>query len=160
MRKDVNEIINIIRVCPAIYLGEYSITLLHSLLVGYAWAVEDCTGMDDVSMPLEQFTCHLAHKYQILDSLNWSGLLLLIKGGNEEEALSLLWKEWDEFLSKPCSCPREHFNANCEIVWRYCGASEPIHEVSTPDSVANFGKKSNANEIDANDPFDKSDQED
>ena len=119
MKKNVNEIISIIRVRPAMYLGKCSITLLHSLLVGYAWAMEDCTGLDNISPPLWQLTCHLSHKYRILDSLDWRGLLLLIKNGNEEEALSLFWEEWDDFIAEPCTCPQSHWEGH-KIVWRYC----------------------------------------
>ena len=130
MKKDANEIINIIRVRPVMYLGDLSITLLHSLLVGYAWAVEDCTGTDDVFTPLGQLTWHLTHKYHILDALNWCGILLAIKNGNEEEALSLFWEEWDSFMSKPCTCPQEHWDASGKIIWRYCRDYDPIEQTS------------------------------
>ena len=124
MKKDANEIINIIRVRPVMCLGEHSITLLHSLLVGYAWAVEDCTDLDDVSPPLGQLTWHLTHKYHILDALGWSGILLSRTNGNEEEALSLFWEEWDDFITKSCTCPQSHWE-NHKIVWRYCRSTLP-----------------------------------
>ena len=122
--KDVNAILSQIKVRPLLYLGELSITRLHSLMQGYAWGVEDCTGTDTISSTTYQFTWHLTHKYRILESINWCGILLSLKNNNEEEALSLFWEEWDEFLSRPCTCPQEHFDTNCEIAWHYCGRSE------------------------------------
>jgi len=120
MRKDANEIVSIIRVRPAMYLGKHSISRLRSLMDGYAWAVEDCTGSDDMFAPLGQFTWHLISKYQVCASVDWSLILLSRAFGCEEEALSLFWQEWDEFIAKPCTCPQTLWDNNSKIVWRYC----------------------------------------
>ena len=128
--KDINTLLNMIKVKPALYLGKFSITRLCMFIHGYTWAILDYTDSDDVGKPLGQLTWHLTHKYRIRESLDWCGILLSIKIGDEEEALSLFWDEWDDFVSKPCTCPQEHWDSSGKIVWRYCRDFAPIEQTS------------------------------
>ena len=129
--KDVNTILNTVRVRPPLYLGKPSITRLRLLIQGYAWGVEDCNGSEDISTTTYQFTWHLTHKYRFLKSRDWCGILLSLKNNNEEEALALLWEEWDEFISKTCTCPQEILTRQLDgeydwgnYIWCYCGRPE------------------------------------
>lgn len=134
--KDANTILNQIRILPEIYLGERSITQLRSLMDGYGWAFFDCTGSNDISATMYQLTWHLTHKYRIRESIDWRGILLSLRNNNEEDALSLFWEEWDDFISQPCTCPQDNFGDDCKIFWRYCRDS--IQTSKNSDNISSL----------------------
>ena len=167
--KNETEVLNMLRVRTAMYIGELSITRLCMFMHGYMWGVLENSNEEDFGRLLGQFTWHLTHKYHILDSIDWCGILLSLKNNNEEEALSLFWVEWDEFISNHCTCPHEHFDTNCEVVWHYCGhrldEGAVVHPISSDlrlaDSDMDSGGKNDTSTDDANeslDEFDKSEQ--
>jgi len=126
-----------LRDCPAMYLGVASITRLCMFLYGYGACIFDCTGSMKFYAPMRQFTWHLTHKYHVLMSYDWSSILLHLRADdNEEEAFSLFWEEWDEFISKPCTCPQNHVtDDNGQYIWCYCGKEMRLPPESLMPSI-------------------------
>ena len=87
-----------IRKSPPMFLGIQSVVRLHTFINGFLFAAVQANEENrDYVMKFRQFNQWLAQKYAIKAMLGWSDILLQVSNNNDEAALELFWKEWDEF---------------------------------------------------------------
>jgi hypothetical protein len=122
---NIKSLIAMVKKNPAMVIGKPSISRLAMFLNGYIWAVldqEDENIEKNTNKPkgesynflLRQYNKWLAVRYPEGMSLGWESILLLVTE-NEEDALSLFWETWEEFLADP---HREE-NAAQWYAWMY-----------------------------------------
>ena len=98
MSQQLIELLDILRVRTVMYIGELSITRFGAYIRGFFHAVYlREPGLIHSKCYLHEFTKVLAKKYTIKAMLGWSDILLQVSNNNDEAALELFWKEWDEF---------------------------------------------------------------
>jgi len=109
MNEELVILINTLRVRTPMYIGYLSILRFSSFLQGYFWAIYCRDKNFEMQTSMGYFTDWLAVKYSIRESLGWDGILLKLAKDDDELALQLFWRHWDEFieLSKNVS-PESH----------------------------------------------------
>lgn len=92
---DVLQLLNMFRPHPHFYLGERSITRLRCFLDGFSVGYSfPC--LEHSFFP--EFQEYIERKYSERDSLSWNIILLNAVGNDEEKALDLFFREFDEFM--------------------------------------------------------------
>lgn len=94
--KDILELLNLIRPYPHFYLGVRSITRLRCYLDGFS------VGYSYPKMQplLPDFQDFIEEKYSEIRTISWNDILLEASGNDEEKALELFFREFDEFTEK------------------------------------------------------------
>lgn len=94
--KDFLKLLNLIRPHPHFYLGACSITRLRSFLDGFS------VGYSYPKMQpiLPGFQDFIEEKYSERRTISWNHILLEASGNDEEKALELFFREFDEFTEK------------------------------------------------------------
>jgi hypothetical protein len=122
---DIKSLIAMVKKNPAMVIGKPLISRFAMFLNGYIWAVLDQENenieknankheKESYNILLRQYNDWLAVRYPEGMSLGWESILLLV-AGNEEDALSLFWNTWEEFLADP----HRKENATQWYAWMY-----------------------------------------
>lgn len=94
--KDFLERLDVIRLRPSLYLGARSVTRLRCYLNGFA----DGYSYPKIQPLLPGFQKFIEEKYSEKRSIGWDTIMLEASGGDEEKALELFFREFDEFSEK------------------------------------------------------------
>lgn len=94
--KDFLELLNLIRPRPGLYLGARSITRLRCFLDGFS-AGYSYPKMQPLIPDFQDF---IEKKYSEIRTISWNNILLEASGNDEEKALELFFREFDEFTEK------------------------------------------------------------
>ncbi len=91
--KTVHELIEIIKQRPALYIGKYNLTNLHSYLLGF--------GLQKGDDPFDGFMDYCGLFYGKHTTAGWHGLILAECYGDEEEAIKRFFKVYDWYCENP-----------------------------------------------------------
>jgi hypothetical protein len=87
-----------IRQRPAMWIGETSITSLHTFIHGYEMALND---ERETQPPFSGFNDFVGRFYGKYTTAGWKNLILNDHNGNEEEALTRFYELLDDYREKP-----------------------------------------------------------
>lgn len=97
MSKDLQELLQLLRVRTPMYIGEHSIIRFSAFLQGYFFAIRLQEGNYEMPRCMSKFTEWLAEKYSITSAWDWEHILFHLANHDDKAALELFWKKWDEF---------------------------------------------------------------
>ena len=96
MQKEIYNLLMDIRKRPGVYLGQKSLTLLHSFLGGYIVRLAE-EGYTDVD--LNDFQNYIANRFNIQSAHSWAHIIRFYSG-SEAEAFDRFYELLDEYLSE------------------------------------------------------------
>src|SRR5437660_12799947 len=92
------ELLQKMRIRPAMYLGSESVIKLAAFLRGYSYAL-DKHGARDASRFLQEFRDWVAQRFSVTISQSWENIISF-QSVNESEAMQLFWKLLDAYLAE------------------------------------------------------------
>ncbi len=112
MSKRLLSIVAELRSRPAMYLGERSIVRFDSFLAGYYMACAEFVTDASLTAKHHRFSRNISEKYHFGGGYGWMNILLQICNNDEEAALDLFFKEWDEFCALPEEKATDDYDEN------------------------------------------------
>jgi len=107
-RFDVYELIERVRRCPAVYLGQNSLIRLRAFLDGCFCVAREHEIPTDERPPFGELHDWVARRFGWYESTaGWCNIILQECGGDDAKALSRFFELIDEYRGTPSADPRE-----------------------------------------------------
>jgi hypothetical protein len=97
MNKFYNILINGMKIRPQMYFGDKKLSSLYHFINGYDLALK-LNNCEPLTPSIYDFNCWIAKKYKAGLSSNFYSVLIQECNNNEEEALTLFFELFEEFL--------------------------------------------------------------
>ena len=116
MNKEIYDLLMDIRKRPGVYLGQKSLTLLHSFLGGYIIRLAE-EGYTDVD--LSDFQNYIANRFNIQSAHSWAHIIRFYSA-SETEAFDRFYELLDEYLSENSEaiCNSDDYREKLEYMLR------------------------------------------